>query len=36
MWTWFVSTLQHNAELAIFMALALGYLIGPRKVGAWA
>ncbi len=29
---WFVSTLQHNAELAIFLTLAIGYLVGPLKI----
>jgi len=33
LWTWFVSTLQHNAELAVFLALAIGYLVGPLKLG---
>jgi putative transport protein len=30
---WLVATLQHNAELAIFLSLAIGYLVGPLKVG---
>ncbi len=29
---WLVSTLQQNAELAIFLALAIGYLVGPLKI----
>ena len=30
---WFVTTLRQNAELAIFLALAIGYFIGPLKLG---
>ncbi len=30
---WLVTTLQQNAELAIFLTLALGYLVGPLKLG---
>ena len=29
---WFVTTLRQNAELAIFLALAIGYFIGPLKI----
>ena len=29
---WLVSMLQQNAELAIFLALAIGYLVGPLKI----
>jgi putative transport protein len=29
---WFVATLRHNAELAIFLALAMGYFVGPLKI----
>jgi putative transport protein len=29
---WLVATLRQNAELAIFLALAIGYLIGPLRV----
>ncbi len=29
---WFVTTLRQNAELAIFLALAIGYLVGPLKI----
>lgn len=29
---WLVATLQHNAELAIFLALAIGYFVGPLKL----
>ena len=32
MLTWFVTTLQKNAELAVFIALAAGYYIGPKKI----
>jgi putative transport protein len=32
---WLVATIQHNGELAIFLALALGYFIGPLKIGAF-
>ena len=31
--SWFVSALQHNPELAIFLTLALGFLIGKAKIG---
>ena len=31
MWSWFVGTLQHNAELAVFLALVIGYLVGPLE-----
>jgi len=30
---WMVETLQHYPEIAIFLALALGFLIGPIKLG---
>jgi putative transport protein len=30
---WLVETLQHNPEIAIFLALALGFLIGGVKLG---
>jgi putative transport protein len=29
---WFVTTLRQNADLAIFLALAIGYFIGPLKL----
>jgi putative transport protein len=29
---WLVATLQQNAELAIFLALAIGYFVGPLKI----
>jgi putative transport protein len=31
--TWFVDALRHNPELAIFLTLALGFLIGHLKIG---
>ena len=31
--TWFVDGLRHNPELAIFLTLALGFLIGKLKIG---
>jgi putative transport protein len=30
---WLVKTLQHYPEIAIFLALAIGFLIGPLKIG---
>jgi putative transport protein len=30
---WLVETLRHNPEIAIFLALALGFLIGGVKIG---
>jgi putative transport protein len=30
---WFVSALQHNPELAIFLTLALGFFIGRLRIG---
>jgi putative transport protein len=33
MTAWFVDTLRHNAELAIFLVLAIGYFVGPLKLG---
>jgi putative transport protein len=33
--SWFVSGLQHNPELAIFLTLALGFLIGRVKIGSF-
>lgn len=29
---WLVTTLRQNAELAIFLALAIGHFVGPRKL----
>jgi putative transport protein len=31
-WEWFVGTLRSNPELALFLALAVGFWIGPKKV----
>ena len=31
--SWFVDGLRHNPELAIFLTLALGFLIGRLKIG---
>jgi putative transport protein len=33
--SWFVNALQHNPELAIFLTLALGFLIGKLKIGSF-
>src|SRR5438552_12854705 len=30
---WFVDALRHNPELAIFLTLALGFLVGRLKIG---
>ncbi len=30
---WILATLQHYPELAIFLALAIGFWIGPKKIG---
>lgn len=30
---WLVATLQHHAELAIFLSLAIGYFVGPLSLG---
>ncbi|WP_394424277.1 aspartate-alanine antiporter [Vreelandella stevensii] len=35
MWEWIVSTLQANPELAIFLALAIGYWVGSVKLGSF-
>src|SRR6516225_4132512 len=35
-WTWFVATLRTYPELAVFLALAMGFGIGPRKVKGFA
>ncbi len=32
---WLVATIQHNGEFAVFLALAIGYFIGPLKIGAF-
>jgi len=34
MWHWFVDTLRHHPEMALFLTLALGYLIGKIRLGA--
>jgi len=34
MWTWFVETLRHHPEMALFLTLALGYWIGKIRLGA--
>ena len=33
--SWFVEALRHNPELAIFLTLALGFLIGKLKIGSF-
>src|SRR5215510_14636002 len=33
--SWFVGALQHNPELAIFLTLALGFLVGKLKIGSF-
>jgi putative transport protein len=33
--SWFVDGLRHNPELAIFLTLALGFLIGKLKIGSF-
>ena len=30
---WLVATLRAHPELAIFVALAVGFWIGPKKIG---
>ena len=35
-WTWFVATLRAYPELMVFLALALGFLIGPLKLKGFA
>src|SRR5262245_9479562 len=32
-WDWFTGTLRSSPELAIFLALAIGFWIGPKKLG---
>ena len=34
MWHWFVETLRHHPEMALFLTLALGYWIGKIRLGA--
>jgi putative transport protein len=36
LWTWFVATLRDHPELTVFLALGMGFGIGPRKVGGFA
>jgi len=33
MWDWLVSTLKAYPELAVFAALAIGFWVGPKKIG---
>jgi putative transport protein len=33
--TWFVTALRHNPELAIFLTLALGFLVGRLRIGSF-
>jgi putative transport protein len=33
MWSWFVETLRHHPEMALFLTLAVGYWIGRIKLG---
>src|SRR5262249_34479786 len=33
-WQWFVETLRHHPEMALFLTLALGYWIGKIRLGA--
>ncbi|MCL4808639.1 MAG: aspartate-alanine antiporter, partial [Thermoanaerobaculia bacterium] len=33
--TWFLDALRENPELAIFLTLALGFLIGRLKIGSF-
>ncbi len=36
LWTWFVETLRAHPELTVFLALGVGFGIGPRKVAGFA
>jgi putative transport protein len=36
LWHWFVETLRHYPELAVFLALGAGFGIGPRKIKGFA
>jgi putative transport protein len=36
LWQWFVETLRHHPELAVFLALGAGFGIGPRKIKGFA
>ena len=33
--SWIVAALRHNPELAIFLTLALGFLVGRLKIGSF-
>src|SRR4051812_39577297 len=35
-WDWLVATLRAHPELTIFLALAIGFAIGPRKIKGFA
>src|ERR1043165_8577443 len=35
-WTWFVATLRAYPELTVFLALAIGFLVGPLKLKGFA
>jgi putative transport protein len=36
LWSWFVTTLAAYPELTVFLALGIGFGIGPRKLGGFA
>src|SRR5215217_7716062 len=36
LWSWFVTTLGAHPELTVFLALGIGFGIGPRKIGGFA
>src|SRR5829696_760162 len=36
LWSWFVATLGAHPELTVFLALGIGFGIGPRKVAGFA
>jgi len=36
LWDWFVATLRAHPELTVFLALGIGFGVGPRKVGGFA
>ena len=36
LWNWFVETLRAHPELTVFLALGIGFGIGPRKVAGFA
>ncbi len=33
MTAWLTTTLRHNAKLTIFLTLAVGYFVGPLRLG---